>query len=559
MLLVPDRLGLDTRDTGILPVMRCSIGTPCAAVLFILVSLAAPARGVAAEPDPRFKAFFAAADPAARQSAIAAILAAALDPMDVERALHQGRSYPADTKKGWQVFAHTGTDGTARPYHVYVPKGYDPARKHPAIVSLHGGVGRASLLADDVVNQIRAGLEKDGDKNGWIMIVPLGQRSASWFNRVGMTNILAQLAAVKRRYNIDEDRVFLGGFSDGGSGALVMGLFDPTPWAGFYALSGSIVVAGMAPDAPFPANLANRPVHAANGGVDPLYPSVLQKVFIDQLKEQGARITWTDYPASGHDGSYMEQEEPKVIQFLLKTKRDSAPKHLVWETASPTVGRCDWVRIEEVRDVGNNRGPEPSNLILAGPAQFAVGPDMGFAGPGVRVQQVPPGTLSQSAGLKPGDVVTRLHGVEIKTVADFQKVGLTQIFAMKKGDTLAGEYRRGDAIQSFRVEVPELPRVPIFKRRERSGRLEVNAKGNRIEVTARGVARYTLLIRRELFDLDQPIQIVTNGAESFHARVKPDVRFLLEQAAEDDDRSGISCAKIEVKVPPGAAPAPGRH
>ena len=391
--------------------MRCSIRTPCVVALFTLIGLLAPERGAATEPDPRFKAFFEAVDPAARQAAIPAILAAAPDPMDVERALHQGRSYPADTKKGWEALKHTGTDGKARPYHVYVPKGYDPARKHPAIVSLHGGVGRPNLLPDDMVNQIRAELEKDAEKYGWIIIVPLGQRGASWFDRVGMTNILAQLAAVKRRCNIDEDRVFLGGFSDGGSGALVMGLFDSTRWAGFFALSGSIVVAGMAPDDAFPGNLGNRPVHAANGGVDPLYPSVLQKMFIDQLKEQGARIAWTDYPASGHDGSYIKEEDPKVIQFLLKTVRDPSPKHVVWETANPKVGRCDWVRIDEVRDVGNNRGPEPSNLTLAGPAQFAVAPDMSFAGAGVRVKQVPPGTLSQTAGLKPGDVVsTRLHG-----------------------------------------------------------------------------------------------------------------------------------------------------
>jgi hypothetical protein len=159
--------------------------------------------------------------------------------------------------------------------------------------------------------------------------------------------------------------------------------------------------------------------------------------------------------------------------------------------------------------------------------------------------------------LKPGDVVTRLHGVEIKTVADFQKVGITRIFAMKKGDTIAGEYRRGDAIQTFRVEVPELPRVPIFKRKGLAGRLELNATGNRIAVTARAVARYTLLIRRGQFDLDQPIQVVTNGAESFHARVKSDVRFMLEQAAEDDDRAAISFARIEVIVLPGGAPAAG--
>jgi hypothetical protein len=35
--------------------------------------------------------------------------------------------------------------------------------------------------------------------------------------------------------------------------------------------------------------------------------------------------------------------------------------------------------------------------------------------------------------------------------------------------------------------------------------------------------------------------------------VKPDLAFMLEQAAEDDDRSAVYCAKIEVKVPSGAA------
>src|SRR4029434_9934930 len=113
------------------------------------------------------------------------------------------------------------------------------------------------------------------------ILCALGQRGATWFDQVGRANLLAQLAAVKRQYNIDEDRVFLGGFSDGGSGALVMGLYDRTRWPCFYALSGSIIAASIAPDEAFPANLANRPVHAANGGIDPLFPSVLQKMLFD--------------------------------------------------------------------------------------------------------------------------------------------------------------------------------------------------------------------------------------------------------------------------------------
>jgi predicted esterase len=532
--------------------LRPSLRPRWAAALLILVSPLVHGHGMAADLGPLLKAFFEADDPPARQAAIAAIRAAAPGPRDVERRLRQGRSYPADASKGWQIFTHIGSDGKVRPYHVYIPKGYDPARKHPAIVQLHGGVSRANLLPEAVLTQMHADV-KDADQYGWIQIIPLGQRGATWFDRVGMANVLAQLAAVKRRYNVDEDRVFLGGFSDGGSGALIMGLYYPTPWAGLIALSGSITVAIVAPDEAFPANLSNRPVHAANGGIDPLYPSALQKTFIDQLREQGARIAWTDYPASGHDGSYMAQEDPKSNQFVLKTARDPAPRHVVWETANPKVGRCDWVRIDEVRDVGNNQGPEPSNLVVVGPPQFAIIPDMGFAGPGLRVRQVPPGSLAQTAGLKSDDVLTRLDGVEIKTMADAQKVGLTRILTMKKGDMVRGEYRRGAANHAFSFPVPELPRVPLFKRTRPAGRVDVKASGNRIDVTARAVARYTLLIRREMFDLERPIQVFTNGAESVSARVKPDLDFILEQAGEDDDRSAVYSAKIEIQVLPGAA------
>ncbi|MFI5456702.1 MAG: PDZ domain-containing protein [Isosphaerales bacterium] len=524
------------------------------AALLILLSAAAPWRGAgAAEPDRLLKAFFDAADPPAFQTAIAAIRAASPDPLDVERGLRGGRVYSADAKRGWQVFKHKGLDGKERPYHVYAPKRYDSARKHPVIVILHGGVSRADLLPETMVARMHDDVQKDADEHGWLIIIPLGQRGATWFDRVGMANVLAQLAAVKRLYNVDEDRVFVVGFSDGGSGALIMGLYHPTPWAGFFALSGSVIVANAAPDDAFPANLSNRPVHAANGGLDPLYPSALQKTFIDQLREQGARIDWTAYPASGHDGSYMDREDPKVNQFLLTASRDPAPKHVVWETANPKVGRCDWARIDEVRDVGNNHGPEPSNLSLVGPPQLAFIPDMSFAGPGVRIQQVVPGSLAPTAGLKPKDVLTRLEGVEIKTVADAQNVMLTQIIIKKKGDPVRGEYRRGEEMRSFQFEVPELPRTPVFKRTRPAGRLEVKANGNRIDVTARAVARYTLLIRRGTFDLDQPIQVVTNGVESFHARVKPDLAFMLEQAAADDDRSAVYCAKIEVNVPSGPA------
>ncbi len=173
----------------------------CVAALLVLVASSARGQGRAAELDLLLKAFFEAADPPARQPAIAAIRAAAPDPLVLERGLSQGRSYPTDVRPGWQVFAHTGSDGKVRPYHVYAPRGYDRTRKHPVFVWLHGRVDRPDLMSGAELAQLLEG-QHDADQYGWLVVIPLGQRGATWRDRVGMGNVLAQTrgrqAAVQR-------------------------------------------------------------------------------------------------------------------------------------------------------------------------------------------------------------------------------------------------------------------------------------------------------------------------------------------------------------------------
>ena len=211
-----------------------------AAALLILFSALSPSRSYSADTDAVVQVFLETADTAGRQAAIEAICAASCDPLAVEQLLHRGRKYSADVKKGWQVFNHIGGDRKERPYHVYVPNGYDAARKHSVIVMLHGSAALPDLPAGARLDTLREGLSDESDKHGWLIVLPLGQGGASWFDRIGIGNVLAQLAAVKRRYNVDEERVFVGGHSDGGNGGFIMGLFHPTPWAGLFALSSGV-------------------------------------------------------------------------------------------------------------------------------------------------------------------------------------------------------------------------------------------------------------------------------------------------------------------------------
>ena len=75
------------------------------------------------------------------------------------------------------------------------------------------------------------------------------------------------------------------------------------------------------------------------------------------------------------------------------------------------------------------------------------------------------------------------------------------------------------------------------------------AAGNAIDVSVSHVGGYTLFISSRQFDLSQPILVRTNGQTSFSDTVTPDIRLMLERAAEDFDREMVFEAEIRIRVP----------
>lgn len=74
--------------------------------------------------------------------------------------------------------------------------------------------------------------------------------------------------------------------------------------------------------------------------------------------------------------------------------------------------------------------------------------------------------------------------------------------------------------------------------------------GNRIEVTAQRVRRYTVLLNDQLVDPSQPVRIITNGELSFEGKVIPDAGVLLEEARRRPDPESFVLAAIEIVVKP---------
>ncbi|HRI52427.1 MAG TPA: PHB depolymerase family esterase [Pseudomonadota bacterium] len=113
----------------------------------------------------------------------------------------------------------------ARPYEYKVPAGYDPQRPTPLILLLHG------YKTSGAVQKVYFGLDALADSAGVLLAYPDGTADAKGFlfwnatdaccdsDHLGIDDVAylrAVLRDLHRRYNIDRQRVFVIGHSNGG-------------------------------------------------------------------------------------------------------------------------------------------------------------------------------------------------------------------------------------------------------------------------------------------------------------------------------------------------------
>lgn len=514
------------------------------ALMAVLALLIACAHQPAPSLDDLMATYFAAKGTSSLDRSIQALVTSGASVEETAALLRAGRTYSSDVARGWSVSMIESMDGADRPYHVYVPEYYDPAQAHPAIVYLHGGVGLPRSVEDLIPS--RAIWEAAAAREGFLLILPHGDAQAPWWSAVGLANIHVALGEAKKLLNVDENRIFLTGFSDGGSGAYWMAMQDPTPWAGFLSYYGDPSVGSGGSYHCYPRNLVNRPLRAVNGTDDQLYPAREMRLYVDQLEDLGVYIEWEAYP-TGHDFDFFAQEEARSLEFIASTVRDPFPSHVAWETANPAVGRCDWVQIDEIDDVGNNSGISDVNLLYRS-AQILLGVIIEtYKEEGALVAEVIPGFVAYDAGVQAGDRLIAVNDRAITSSEDIQNAMENR----QPGDVIYITLGRGDQELALSAAVPEP--FPVYPRLMTAAAIDVVADGNRIDVRVRNVARYTLYISSAQFDLGQSIEVITNGQTSFSDTVNPSIRFMLEQAAQDIDRQAIYEAKLQITVEPAGS------
>lgn len=467
----------------------------------------------------------------------------ALDHYDVMEAINAYEFPEAEGKGEFHLRTALCIDNIERPWVLYIPESYDPAIPSPLMVVLHGGVSRAGIFEDPMGYAGESNFSRLGVENGWLMIYPFGQSGATWWDEVGMGNIDARVREVKREFNVDDDRVYMAGFSDGASACMLYAMAVPNDYAAFIGLNGHIGVGSLDGGIQtYPRNMANSYLYTTTTDNDVLYPTHKMSATIEMAIEAGANVEYRKLEGE-HRFDFADTELPLIVEYLRAHPRDPNPARVVCEAADPAFGQMRWLVIDEVAN--GEQGHDDFNYkLLNDRVTFGFVYDEGYAGEGVLIDTVIEESPAEEAGLSPGDVLIRGNDAEILSADD--------IYLWKEDMALGDEFEmtvlRDGVELTLKGRIPEPEEYDVFTYETPSALAEAVIDGNAVEVTASGVKAFRILVLPGMFDLDAPVIIRVNGETIYEDyRVEVDIDYMLRNFLENRDRKAAYIEEIKVE------------
>ncbi|MBN2381079.1 PDZ domain-containing protein [candidate division WOR-3 bacterium] len=441
----------------------------------------------------------------------------------------------------------TCIDGDERSWILYIPPSYDPVKPTPLFVNLHGGVSSPEPIPDSsALERMEDNIfKKMAGENGWLMLFPFGQFGATWWDSVGMANINNLVRTVKREFNVDDDRVWMGGYSDGASGSFLYGMLDPRDYAAFLALSGHIGVGSLDGCLPtYAPNLANTPTYAVTSFADELYPSAKMRPTVKMAQDAGGDIYYREQEGR-HEFAYAEDEAERLVNFLDRHPRDPFIPKITWETADPGFGKCRWFSIDEVEKEADAADWHVDYNATLVNDRVTIGFNVPeYEGEGVKVGKVFDGTAADSMGLEEDDVIIHAEDMEILGMDDLNAYKQTKV----RGDSIHMTVIRANEEIKLHGKLPEPTEYKVFNHTDTSARANVTFFANRIDVEGSRVGAFTIYVHPDMIRLEHPLVITCNGKEVYNQKVEPDIRFMLNNFLGNRDRSLIYVAEVKIEL-----------
>lgn len=228
-----------------------------------------------------------------------------------------------------QALTYTGAEGASLPYRLLIPADYDPAKKYPLVVFLHGSGERGTNnhLQIRIRNGAYEFLETAKDYE-FFMLVPQCPSEDVWakIDHLTVPHVMSDeptepmrlvmelIQHMQNEFSIDPARIYSTGLSMGGFGTWDLVVRQPELFAA------GITICGGFDDtkAPLIKDIAFKVFH---GSEDPWVPAEGSRRMVEALKAEGADVEYIEYEGDGHFVWEPTYTNPEVIEWLFKQSK----------------------------------------------------------------------------------------------------------------------------------------------------------------------------------------------------------------------------------------------
>ena len=257
------------------------------------------------------------------------------------------------------------TDGSVQYARAYLPTNYDPAKKWPMLIQMHGfnppnppywrwwGVDSRHWIDSEFPGN-----------QGIIYIEPHGRGNVQNVN-FAVSDVLRGIAEAKRLFSVDDDRVYLTGESMGGWGVWNVATRHPGLFAAIAPVHGGVdyhslmseeELAKLSPIQRFlqerqsswsmADSLVNTPVYVHHGDIDQAVNVDWSRWGVKLLQRWGYDVRYHEYPGKGHEALAVSNSALSV-EWFLKHRRDPNPRKVRIRSAELRNAGAWWARVQQ--------------------------------------------------------------------------------------------------------------------------------------------------------------------------------------------------------------------
>ncbi|MGI9531330.1 dienelactone hydrolase family protein [Lutimonas sp.] len=194
-------------------------------------------------------------------------------------------------------------------FRLIVPEGATAANQRPLVVRLHGAAQSGSTTA----HQSTACLVEPAFEGKDVFILSPNSNGMLWYEQANIVQILALMDLVTSNLNVDEDKVVMTGYSDGGNGSWFYAQYYQDLISAAIPMATSYNTANNAGE----INKINVPLYVIHGSEDELFPLDITEGFVDESKDAGSDITFVIADGLVHNEPCDYQDElDKAVDWL---------------------------------------------------------------------------------------------------------------------------------------------------------------------------------------------------------------------------------------------------